>query len=107
LSGTLQLLREVMLKRRGISQPRTYRQAVRSALFQQLLILGVAGMVLDGGTLFCICFYAAAGFWIGVGMIRVRRPIPTSVDLAVINAGYLPLCLVSFFIAAISHRSLY
>jgi hypothetical protein len=82
---------------------RSYREAIRSTLFQQLVILGLTSMILDGGQICCLCFYASLGFWTGVVIIRVRRPIPTKVDLAVIEGGYLPLCLVSFFFAVISH----
>lgn len=60
-------------------------------------------MILDGGFVCCICFYAALGFWTGFVVIRVRRPIPTKVDLAVIEGGYLPLCLIAFLFATISH----
>ncbi len=102
MNATLRLSREVMLKPRGTLRPCTYREAIRSALVQQVLIIGLTSMVLDGGTLCCVCLYAAIGFWIGVAIIRLRRPIPTAVDLAVINAGYLPLCLVSFFCAWVS-----
>ncbi len=62
-------------------------------------------MILDGGVIFCICFYAALGFWTGVALIRVRRQIPTKIDLAVIEGGYLPLCLISFFFAYISNKA--
>ena len=102
MSGKLQLLREVMLKQRGTTQPRTYREAIRSALIQQVLSLGLTSMVLDVGQLCLICIYAAIGFWVGFAIIRFRRPTPTTVELAVINLGYIPLCLVSFFSAWIS-----
>jgi hypothetical protein len=102
MGGKLQLLRDVMLKQRCTTQPRTYREAIRSALIQQVLILGLTSMVLDGGGLFLICFYATIGFWIGVAIIRFRRPTPTAIDLAVINFGSIPLCLVSFFTAAMT-----
>ena len=38
MGGKLQLLRDVMLKQRCTTQPRTYREAIR---FQQVLILGL------------------------------------------------------------------
>jgi hypothetical protein len=81
----------------------SYRQAIRSTLIQQLVILGLTSMILDGGVICCMCFYAALGFWTGVLLIRIRRPIPTKVDLAVIEGGYLPCCLIAFFFAVISH----
>ena len=100
---SLTLLRDEIFKQRSIGPPHSYQQAIRSAVIQQFLILAFASMILDGGVVFALCFYAAVGFWAGFVMIHVRRPIPTTVDLAVIKVGYLPLCLISFLCAWISH----
>jgi len=82
----------------------SYREAVQSTLFQQILTLGLASMIMDGGTMLCICLYAAAGFWAGVALVRTRRATGTKADLLFIQGSYLPLCLVSFFIAGVSHH---
>jgi hypothetical protein len=103
MSRSLRILRVVLFKRRGKRQPRSLKEAVRFSLLQQLLILGFTSMILDGGVLCCICLYAAIGFWTGVVIIRLRRPIPTTGDLAFIRVGYLPLCMIAFFCAGISH----
>jgi len=76
-----------------------YRRVIRSALTQQAFILVLAGMILDGGVVAEICLFAAVAFWVGVALIRFRRPVPTKVDLVLIEGGYIVLCLISFFLA--------
>jgi hypothetical protein len=100
----LQVLRAPLFKQTSEHNKSPYRRAIESTLLQQFLILGLTSMILDGGAMCCICFYAAVGFWTGVIIIRARRPIPTRVDLAVIQGGYIPLCLISFACAGLSHQ---
>ena len=74
-----------------------YRHATKSALVQQVLILILAGMILDGGDVFQICIAALLAFWGGVAVIRWRRPrTPTRLDLILIKSGYVVLCVVTF-----------
>ncbi len=78
----------------------TYGQAIGSAGAQQLIILLLAGAILDGGVFLQLCIFAAVAFWIGVAVIWLRRrTTPTKLDLLVIEAGYLGLCVISFFLS--------
>lgn len=75
----------------------TFRQALGSTGAQQLLVLVLAAANLDGGLLLEVCLFAAAAFWTGVGLIWLRRRgSPTTLDLLLIEAGYVPLCIVAF-----------
>jgi hypothetical protein len=83
------------------SKPTTaspYRRVVKSALVQQVLILILAGMILDGGVTGEICLFAAVGFWGGVALVRFRRPVPTRIDLILIEGSYIVLCVIAFFL---------
>ena len=65
-----------------------------------MIILLLAGAILDGGVILQLCLFAAVAFWIGVAVIWFRRrSTPTKLDLLVIEAGYLALCVVSFFLS--------
>ena len=56
-------------------------------------------MILDGGGVAQICFYACVAFWCGVLVLHVhRRAVLTRVDLFLIRYGYIPVCILSFFI---------
>jgi hypothetical protein len=82
----------------GETQVSPYRHATRSALVQQVLILVLAGMILDGGDILQICVAALLAFWCGVAVIRWRRPqAPTRLDLILIEGSYVVLCVVAFF----------
>jgi hypothetical protein len=78
----------------------TYRQAIGSSAAQQLIILLLAGGILDGGVILELCIFAAVAFWIGVAVIWFRRRSnPTRLDLLAIEAGYVVLCVISFFLS--------
>ena len=78
----------------------TYRQAFGSAGAQQLIIFLVAAMILDGGLLLEVCLFAAASFWVGAAVIWFRRRgTPTTLDLLLIEAGNVPLCVLGFFLS--------
>jgi hypothetical protein len=69
------------------------------ALLQQVSIGVLSGMVLDGGVLGEICGFAFVAFWGGAGLILARRRNAlTDVDKLLIGWGYIPLCIVSFFL---------
>jgi len=77
----------------------SYADAAQSALAQQVIILFLAIGILDGGDILNICLIAFVAFWVGAGLIWRRRPkTPTKLDLMVIQAGYLPLCILSFLL---------
>jgi hypothetical protein len=70
-----------------------------SAFVQQAVILVLAGMILDGGLIAQMCFYAFAAFWGGVAVILFRRrQSPTKLDLVLVRGGYLLVCIISFFL---------
>ena len=76
-----------------------YRRVTKSAVIQQVLILVLASTILDGGVVAEICLFAAVAFWGGVALIRFRRPVPTKIDLNLIEGSYVVLCVVAFFLA--------
>jgi hypothetical protein len=81
----------------------TYRQALGSTGAQQLIIFLLAALVLDGGVLLEVFGFAALAFWTGFAFIWFRRRSkPTSTDLLIIEASFVPLfviaCVLSFWI---------
>jgi hypothetical protein len=69
------------------------------ALFFQIPILVLASMVLDGGAIAQVCFYALVAFWVGVVVLHFRRRgVLSRVDLLLIRWGYILACIISFFI---------
>lgn len=77
------------------------KSAMMSAFVQQAAILVLASMILDGGLIHQICFYAFAAFWGGVGIILIRRcESPTKLDLVFVRGGYLVVCIISFFLTS-------
>jgi len=69
------------------------------ALVFQMPILVLSSMVLDGGGIAQVCFYAFVAFWCGVLVLRFhRRGALTRVDLFLIRYGYILVCVASFFI---------
>jgi hypothetical protein len=82
-----------------MNTPSPYRGAIKLALAQQCTVLVLASMILDGGDIFNICLIAFIAFWAVVGFIRWRRPhAPTKLDLIFIQASYLLLCILTFFL---------
>jgi hypothetical protein len=62
------------------------------ALVEQVLLLGLSALVLDGGRLFRVCAIAALAYGAASVLIVARRPAsPTSFDLALIRYGSLIL----------------
>jgi hypothetical protein len=69
------------------------------ALVTQSVILVLASMILDGGGIAQVCFYAFVAFWGGVAVLRFhRRGALSRVDLLLIRYGYILVCIISFFI---------
>ena len=76
----------------------TFGQAVLFALVQQMPILVLSAMILDGGLLYRQALIGAITYWILVIVCLYRRRHenrPT--DLLFIKWGYLPLLLVTHF----------
>ena len=76
-----------------------YRAAITSAIVQQVIVLVLASLILDGGDLLMFCLVACLAFWVGVAFVRVRRgSTPTKTDLILIRSSYLLLCIITFFL---------
>src|SRR5262245_20396287 len=81
-----------------IASTSPYRAAITSAIVQQVIVLVLASLILDGGDLLMFCLVACLAFWTGVIFIRVRRgQTPTKIDLLLIRSSYLLLCIITFF----------
>jgi hypothetical protein len=79
-----------------------YRNPVWVALLTQLPLLLLFSILLDGDHLFKISATAAAGFWVGVSLIMVRRPRnPRTEDLKYIRLGYFPLLAIAVMLTII------
>lgn len=75
---------------------------VTFTLVQQVPILLLTSMILDGGMLFAVTGYAAAAYWVGFGIITARRRGHlTLVDTMLLRWGFLILCLVSPFLTGV------
>jgi hypothetical protein len=66
---------------------------------QQVLVLLLGSMILDGGALLQTCLYGIAAYWIGFGVIWFRRGASvTRADIGLIRWGVVPLCVTSFLL---------
>ena len=79
---------------------RTLRNAIGSAVCQQLIVFCFALMVLDGGVIAETCLFGAIAFWTGVGIVYIRRRGSLSrIDLVFVEAGTVPLVVASAFLS--------
>jgi hypothetical protein len=69
------------------------------ALLQQIIVMVLAGLMLDGGALAQICFYALVAYWGSAMTIVVRRQAPTRIDVLWLKWSYIPLCCASFYLS--------
>jgi hypothetical protein len=81
-------------------KPRSLRNALLAAGVQQVIIFGVASIMLDGGVTLLKCIYAFVAYWVGLAilMIRRRRKLAKT-DLEFVQYGYVALCVISILIA--------
>ena len=65
------------------------------------IILGLLGLlILDGGAIALVCGIALVAFWGGAAVLIWRHPqSPSRVDIEFIRFGYLPLVVMSYFLA--------
>jgi hypothetical protein len=72
-----------------------YREAVKFTVLLQVLTTLLLRMILDGGTLAKAGGAAMIAFWIGVGIVMLRRPkAPGALDLLYVRWGYLVMLIV-------------
>jgi len=84
--------------------PRRLSDALSSAILfgmvVQIVFLLLTALLLDGGVMFRMCLMTAVGYWIGVGVIAVRRGAsPTKLDLLFARYGMVGLMVVTPFLA--------
>lgn len=71
-----------------------YPRPLLQALGIQLCLLVLMSLILDGGMVFAACRYTSVGFWFGVILILIRRPLrPADSDLLYLRFG-LPIIIV-------------
>lgn len=81
------------------SKTNTLRPQFLPALSWQAIILLLASMVLDGGGIFQVCFYALVGYWGGVAVLLLRKRASLSItDTLFIRHGYIFVCVISFLV---------
>src|SRR4051794_2439961 len=69
-----------------------YRQAVKVAIVLQILVTLILLRILDGGMLARVGGGAMVGFWIGVAVVMLRRPLnPSRLDLLYVRWGYIAM----------------
>jgi hypothetical protein len=74
-------------------------------LVQQLVVLGMASLILDGGMIMQIFSYAALAHWVCVAIILIRRRRQlTPIDKIVIRVGFLVACAISVVLAGFIWR---
>ena len=82
------------------NQPDSLRNALVSAVAQQVIVSLVAMVMLDGGVTLLKCIYALVAFWVGFAiMLTRRRRRLVKRDFAFIRYGFIALCACSFFVA--------
>ena len=80
------------------------RSALVDGCSLQSIIMVLAGMILDGGALFQVCFYAWVAFWSGVlvNVARRREQAQLSkLDAFLMRYGHFLLCVLSYFITGL------
>lgn len=79
-----------------------YDRAIRGALLTSVAFGVLCALMLDGGLLRYRCAVALAGFWVGVALIVVRRPLaPSRDDLAFVRWGFLLVFALTIVMADI------
>ena len=84
----------------------SFRDAIRFSVIQQLPLLILSALLLDGGLVFKRVAIASIAFWILILIIMIRRGrnIP-SPDIYLVKWGYLPMllttCILWFVLSAI------
>lgn len=82
-------------------------QSIKAAIWQQVILLVLTVLILDGGQIFQMTVIAAIAHWITIAAISVRRRSkPTQVDLAVIKFGFIPMILIVGRMAPWIHQAL-
>jgi hypothetical protein len=83
-----------------------YGEPIKAAIAQQVVILFLAALVLDGGVMLRIATVAVAGSWAFSIVIMAHRPTsPTPTDVQIVKYGFWLAALVSFVLAAIMGRT--
>ena len=77
-----------------------FSSAILFGMVVQIVFLLLTALLLDGGVMFWMCLTTAVGYWIGVGIIAVRRRAsPTKLDLLFTRYGMVGLMVVAPFLA--------
>jgi len=86
---------------RATKAPSPLARSVKSALAQQLILIVLAAMILDGGRIAQICLFGFVAFWTGALLLIVRaKGRVTKADLVFIEGGSIVVCLLSYLIAS-------
>ncbi len=84
---------------------REYRPAIRIALLQEIPLLALASLILDGGGMFRVLSVAVLSHWAAILFILGRRPrSPTRLDLALIRFGFWSMPIIIGMVAPIVWR---
>ncbi len=83
-----------------------YREAVFFSLLRQQVPWALLSMLLlDGGRVARISGITMLGFWAGVALMMVRRPLsPSSFDIMFLRWGFLPLNVLVIVLVGILDR---
>ncbi len=101
LGGVLYLAQQrtsVVVDLPRITQSPVLRRAVRFAILQQTIVVGVSLLMLDGGFAIRGCHVALAAVavhWLLIGVVLLRRvEAPSVIDLAMIRYSLPALCVL-------------
>lgn len=73
-----------------------YVAALQLAVIEQVLLLGLSALMLDGGRTLRLCAIAAVAYWAAALLIITRRPsAPGRTDRTFLRYGYLVLPVVA------------
>jgi len=66
---------------------------------QQAVVAILVCMIPNGGSLLLASLFGIAAYWMGFCLIWLGRGAAvTKLDVALVRWGFLPLCIVSFFV---------
>ena len=82
-----------------------YRGPIHMAVFQQFGVAILCLLMLDGGQLAKMCGLVMLGFWSGVALMMICRPLnPTPMDKLFIRFSFVPLFVACEVIARVMLR---
>lgn len=80
------------------SEPATRSElygAMRFSIALQLILILLAGMILDGGATAQLCLYGSISYWLAAAVILLQRRQATQNEVGFLRSGYFLMCILT------------